>query len=120
MGWKFSSPGKSQGSRSPRAEDQGGGKRMQKLEMGFHAGKFQDGTAKGRWVVGPLTKANKTGAVPEGGALAKLTQISVNVFPPYYDLSGLRRSDLGKTPHFPERPENDLPRFFEYVQGRAL
>lgn len=93
---------------------------MQKLEMGFHAGKFQDETAKGLRVVGTLTKANKTGAAPEGGALAKLTQISVNVFRPYNDLSGLRRSDLGKTPHFPERPESDLPRFFEHVQGRAL
>lgn len=69
---------------------------MQKLEMGFHAGKFQDGTAKGCRVVDTLTKANKTGAAPEGGALAKLTQISVNVFRPYSDLSGLRRSDLGK------------------------
>lgn len=67
MGWKFSSPGKSQGPRSPRAEDQGGRKRMQKLEKGFHAGKFQDGTAKGRRVVDTLTKANKTGAAPKVG-----------------------------------------------------
>lgn len=93
---------------------------MQKLEMGFHAGKFQDGTAKGHRVVGTLTKTNKTGAAPEGGALAKLTQISVNVFRSYSDLSGLRRSDLGKTLHFHERPESDLPHFFKHVQGRAL